>query len=314
MTTVSPAGRPAVPLSAADAPMERVSPPQAFWAGFGHTAAEIWRYRELLVNLVRKDLKVKYKASSLGFLWSLLRPMMLLAVYYVAIGKFIGANRFPDFIVFLFSGLVMWFFVSEVVNRAVVSITSNAGLIKKVYFPREVLPLTALGVAFVQFLIMLCVLFGFVALSGHHLEVGKLLLYLPLTIVVMLIFLTAVSLLLAAANVFLRDTQHLIDVLLLLMFYMSPILYSVESVRDTLDKAGPMVTELYLANPIAIIAMGFQEAIYQHGLDHQVPPQSVTYTGDVAGRLLLLGLVSLALVWVSQRLFARAQGDFAQSL
>jgi ABC-2 type transport system permease protein len=309
---VSPAERPASPPSVADAPMERVSSPQAFWRGFGHTVTEVWRYRELLVNLVRKDLKVKYKASSLGFLWSLLRPMMLLAVYYVAIGKFIGASRFPDFIVFLFSGLVMWFFVSEVVNRAVVSITSNAGLIKKVYFPREVLPLTAIGVCFVQFLIMTGVLFGFVAASGHSVDLSTLATYLPLTVLVMLVFLLAVSLLISAANVFLRDTQHLIDVLLLLMFYMSPILYSVESVRDTLEDAGPLVEQVYLANPLATIAMGFQKAIYQQGVD--VEGQQVLYTGDVAGRLLVLGLVSCALVWLAQRLFARAQGDFAQSL
>src|ERR1700712_5165847 len=192
MTTVSPA-EPQISLRDPDAPMERVNVPQTFFRGFGHTVKEIWRYRELLVNLTRKDLKVKYKASSLGFFWSLLRPLLLLTVYYVAIGKFIGANRFPDFIIFLFSGLTMWFFVSDVIHRAVVSVTSNAGLIKKVYFPREVLPLSALGVCFVQFLIMMGVLFGFVAISGHHLDLVTLAEYLPLTIVVMLIFLTAVS-------------------------------------------------------------------------------------------------------------------------
>lgn len=311
MTTVSSA-EPVTPPQRDEAVLERVNVPQTFWRGFGHTAKEVWRYRELLVNLTRKDLKVKYKASSLGFFWSLLRPLLMLTVYYVAIGKFIGANRFPDFIVFLFSGLVMWFFISDVVHRAVVAITSNAGLIKKVYFPREVLPLAAIGVCFVQFLIMLGVLFGFVALSGHDIDAVQLLTYLPLTIVVMLLFLTAVSFVLSAANVFLRDTQHLVDVLLLLTFYMSPILYSVESVRDTLEKAGPVVTEIYLGNPIAIISMGFQESIYQHGLDDQ--GQSVTYTGDIAGRLLVLGAVSMFLVWLTQRFFARAQGDFAQSL
>lgn len=314
MTTVDPSGpSPSpepdeVPHSAPA--LERVNAPQEFLRGFGRAAAEVWRYRELLGNLIRKDLKVKYKASTLGFFWSLLRPMMLLAVYYIAIGKFLG-NRVPDFIVFLFCGLAMWFFVAEVVTRSVVSITSNAGLIKKVYFPREILPLAAIGVAFVQFLVMLVVLFGATFAAGRSIDVAQLMV-LPLTIAVLLLFVTAVALLVSATNVFLRDTQHLVEVLLLFTFYMSPILYAVQTARETLQDGPAWLEQLYLANPIATIAMGMQKAVYQEGTGPEGEP--LLYTGSVETRLLVLGAVSAALVWFAQRLFARAQGDFAQSL
>lgn len=310
MTTTRPDDQAVSPSFEVFAPMERVNTAQTFWRGFPHAVREIWRYRELLINLVRKDLKVKYKASSLGFFWSLLRPMLLLAIYYVAIGKFLG-NRLPDFIVFLFCGLTMWFFVSEVVQRSVVSITGNRGLIKKVYFPREILPLTAIGVAFVQFLIMLAVLFTVTVAARGVPDLGGLAV-LPLTIAVLLLFVTTVALLVSAMNVFLRDTQHLIEVGLLALFYMSPILYAVETVRDTLSDGHAWLEQIYLANPVAILAIGFQDAIYQQGVDET--GTSLLYSGHVAGRLLALGGVCCVLLFVAQRMFARAQGNFAQSL
>ncbi|MGZ4474948.1 MAG: ABC transporter permease, partial [Nocardioides sp.] len=290
-------------------PMERVNPPQGFWRGFGPTAVEIWRYRELLTGLVRKELKVKYKGSALGFFWSLLRPMLMLAIYYIAIGKFL-ASPIPGFVVFLFSGLVAWTFFSDVVNGATSSITGNGGLIKKVYFPREILPLSVVGGALVQFALMLLVLFGMVFATGRSLEPGKLLL-LPVSLVALILFSTAVALIMSAANVYLRDTQHLVEVGLLLWFYMTPILYSIGMVQQKVASAGVVVEQVFLANPLAIVAFGFQEAIYQHG---SFNGRSQLYAGNVLGRELVLIVASSAFLWFAQRLFARAQGNFAQEL
>ena len=292
-----------------DLAMERVNPPQAFWRGFFTTSREIWRYRELLTGLVRKELKVKYKGSALGFLWSLMRPMLMLAIYYVAIGKFL-ATPVPGYVVFLFSGLVAWTFFSDVVNGATNAITSNGGLIKKVYFPREILPLSVVGAALVQFAIMLLVLFATVLLTGRTVTPGKLLL-LPLSLLVLIIFASAVALLMSAANVFLRDTQHLVEVGLLLWFYMTPILYAIGNVQAKIHSAGSVVEQVYLANPMAIVVFGFQQAIYQRG---SFQGRSQLYGGDVLGRELILLIVSTALLFLSQRVFARVQGNFAQEL
>ena len=140
---------------------------------------------------MRKELKVKYKGSALGFLWSLMRPMLMLATYYVAIGKFL-ATPVPGYVVFLFSGLVAWTFFADVVNGATNAITSNGGLIKKVYFPREILPLSVVGAALVQFAIMLLVLFGTVLITGRTITPGKLPL-LPLSLVVLIVFASGVD-------------------------------------------------------------------------------------------------------------------------
>jgi ABC-2 type transport system permease protein len=290
-------------------PMERVNAAQGFWRGFGPTSAEIWRYRELLVNLVRRELKVKYKGSALGFLWSLVRPMLMLLVYYIAIGKFLK-TPVPDFVVFLFSGLVAWTFFADVVNGATNAITGNAGLIKKVYFPREILPLSVIGAALVQFLLMVLVLFAVVLLSGRSLDPLKLL-YLPAALVPLLLFSVAIALLMSAANVYLRDTQHLVEVGLLFWFYMTPILYAIGYVQDKVHSAGAVVEQVYLANPMAIVAFGFQEAIYQQ---HTTKNLHLLYGGSVATRLGILTVFSLAFLWFAQRIFARAQGNFAQEL
>ena len=290
-------------------PMERVNPPQGFWRGFVPTAVEIWRYRELLTGLVRKELKVKYKGSALGFFWTLLRPMLMLAIYYIAIGKFL-ASPIPGFVVFLFSGLVAWTFFSDVVNGATSSITGNGGLIKKVYFPREILPLSVVGGALVQFGLMLVVLVGLVFATGRSLEPGKLLL-LPVSLVALILFSTAVALIMSAANVYLRDTQHLVEVGLLLWFYMTPILYSIGMVQAKIASAGVVVEQIFLANPLAIVAFGFQEAIYQHG---SFNGKSQLYAGNVLGRELVLVVASSLFLWFAQRMFARAQGNFAQEL
>lgn len=292
-----------------DLPMERVNAPQGFWRGFGGTAGDIWRYRELLVNLVRKELKVKYKGSFLGFAWSLARPMLMLLIYYIAIGKFLK-SPVPDFVVYLFSGLVAWTFFADVVNGATAAITGNAGLIKKVYFPREILPLSVVGAALVQLVLMLLVLFSVVLLSGRHVGLVHLL-YLPYALVPLLLFATGVALLMSAANVYLRDTQHLVEVGLLFWFYMTPILYAYGTVQDKIAEAGGWVEQLFLANPMAVIAFGFQDAIYQTG---KVNGVQLLYGGNLAFRLGIVTALSAAFLWFAQRVFARAQGNFAQEL
>jgi len=289
--------------------MERVNAPEGFWRGFGGTAGDIWRYRELLTNLVRKELKVKYKGSFLGFAWSLARPLLMLLIYYIAIGKFLR-SPVPDFVVFLFSGLVAWTFFADVVNGATQAITSNAGLIKKVYFPREILPLAVVGAALVQFVLMVLVLFVVVLASGRPLDPLKLL-YLPYALVPLLLFGTGVALLMSAANVYLRDTQHLVEVGLLFWFYMTPILYAFGTVQDKIHGAGAWVEQVYLANPMAVICFGFQDAIYQ---TRSAGGVQLLYGGNLVLRLGVVSVASAAFLWFAQRVFSRAQGNFAQEL
>src|SRR6266508_3291463 len=183
-------------------PMERVNPSATFWRGFGRAAREVYDYRELLTNLVRKELKVKYKDSILGFLWSLLRPMFLLAVYYIAIGKFLGTN-FELFPIFLFSGLVAWSLFTDVLGGCTGTVVGNGGLIKKVYFPRELLPLSVMGAALVNFAMQMVVLVAAVLLFNGTLH-GQQPLLLPLAFVVLVLFAASSVLLWLAQRYFAR--------------------------------------------------------------------------------------------------------------
>jgi ABC-2 type transport system permease protein len=287
-------------------PMVRVNPPQPFFRGFLAAVVEIWRYRELLVNLTRKELKVKYKESVLGFVWSMARPAFHLAIYYVAIGKFLGAS-IPDFPIYLFSGLIAWNMFTDILNNAVGSIVGNGGLIKKVYFPREILPLSVVGGAIVHFFIQLGVLVAAMVVFRHGF-VGMNLLYLPPALITLIVLAAALGLALSAANVYLRDTQHLLEVVLLFLFWMSPIVYPITFVLGRLH--GALLT-LYLANPLTILIMTIQRALYA---SVYVNGEKVLFSGDLLGRLLIVMAMSFGFLWLSQRIFARAQGNFAQEL
>ena len=303
----------------ADEALVRINAPQTFFHGFVPAVREIWQFRELLTNLVRKELKVKYKDSVLGFLWSLARPLFLLMVYWIIFGKFLKAG-IPDFAFYLFSGLVAWDLFGTTLGAATVSITGNGGLIKKIYFPREILPLASIGAGLVHFVLQLVVLFG-TLLAFRYNFFGPNLLLLPIATLALIIFMTSVSVFLAAANVYLRDIQHLLEVFLLFWFWMTPIVYPINTATNALAKhtvLGVNLKSIYLLNPMANVVMGFQRAIYKRVVVHTSggPVQTLYQAGygEYLGRLVAVIGVSVVLVWLAQRFFARAQGNFAQEL
>ncbi|MBV9411153.1 MAG: ABC transporter permease, partial [Acidimicrobiia bacterium] len=303
----------------ADEALVRINAPQKFFTGFFPAVREIWQFRELLENLVRKELKVKYKESFLGFLWSLARPLFLLMVYWIIFGKFLKAG-IPNFAFYLFSGLVAWDLFGSTLGAATASITGNAGLLKKIYFPREILPLAAIGAGLVHFVLQLVVLFG-TLIAFRYDFFGPNLLLLPLAIVALVIFMTSVSIFLAAANVYLRDIEHLLEVLLLFWFWMTPIVYPINTALNALSKhtiLGINLGQIYMLNPMANVVIGFQRAIYKHVVvvTSGGPVKTLyaaPYTEYVFRLCAVIG-VSLFLVWLAQRFFARAQGNFAQEL
>ena len=212
---------------------------------------------ELLRNLVRKDLKVKYKGSTLGFAWSLANPLLLMAVYYVVF-QLILRNGIPNFAIYLMSGLLVWNAFSGAVMGASGSVVGNANLVKKVRFPLPVLPLAAVGFALVHFALQLLVLVVVVVATGHSIIGWQLLLAIP-ALAVALLFTVALSLLVAALNVRYRDTQHLLEVALLAWFWLNPVVYSISLVRQQLQG----LTWIYWLNPMADVIVTMQRAIYK---------------------------------------------------
>ena len=280
--------------------------------------AHIWEFRELLANLVHKELKIKYKDSFLGFLWSLLRPLFLLAIYWLVFAKFLRAD-IPYFAFYLFAGLIAWDLFVSTLNAATTSIVANGNLIKKVYFPREILPLATVGAGLVHFALQLAVLFTTLLVFRYDFW-GANLLLLPLAIVALILFTTSLSLLLASTNVYMRDIQHLIEVFFLFWFWLTPIAYPINFALKALGEhqfLGVKLSTIYLLNPMADIAMGFQRAVYKNMAASDSAGQPALYQASMAsyaGRLLAVIAVATFLVWVCQRVFAKAQGNFAQEL
>jgi ABC-2 type transport system permease protein len=277
---------------------------------------ELVAHREVLVNLVRKELKVKYTASVLGAVWSLLNPVMFLAVFSLV--AYVLGNLIPDFPVFLLSGLLAWNFLANALQAGARSVIDNANLVKKMAFPREILPLAAIGVALFDFLIQSAVLLLFIGVSGHGFHLPELWLY-PLAIVVILVFTTALTFWVSALNVRYRDVGHLLGLALLVWFWATPIVYQgwlVQHKLETIQILGLNAWILYLSNPVAVIALGFQRALYSivRPADGGDPILPLVSLGALTAALLGVLAVSTLLLYLAWRSFFRRSGDFAEEL
>jgi ABC-2 type transport system permease protein len=289
------------------------------FGGFWGSLREVFAHRELLSLLVRRELKSRYKDSSLGFLWSLIKPLTMLVIYYVAIGQFLGAARgIPEFAIFVFAGLTIWGLYSEIVTAGTLSIVGNAGLIKKVYLPREIFPLAATGSALFNFAIQMLVLVVATVLLGQF-PLSWNLLYVPVSIAIVLIYGVALAILLSALNVYLRDVQYLVEVAMLILFWASPIVYAWSYVVTAAKLADlPWLTEVYLLNPITNAVLAFQKGMWLAGSETseidgvEIPPQP--WPADLDLRLFIVTVVGVVLLFLCQRVFQKLQGNFAQEI
>ena len=269
--------------------------------------ADIWKRRELLRLLINRELKARYKDSNLGFVWSLFKPLSQLLIYFIVIGQFLGASRgIPSFAIFVFTGLTAWGFFLETVTGGTGSIVANSGLVKKVYLPREIFPLSTLGTSAVNSAIQLVILLSAIVVTGAIPSLAQLA-YLPLALVVLVVYATLFALLLSALNVYMRDIQHLIEVITFLAFWASPIVYSYSYVQKALAVNYPVAHEIYLANPVTLAILGFQRSLWAAGIDQPYPVHLMI-------RLAVAALIGIVLIFGAHRVFARLEGNFAQEL
>jgi ABC-2 type transport system permease protein len=272
---------------------------------------ELAAYREILANLIRKELKVKYTASVLGAVWSLLNPIVFLAVFTFVV-RVLG-NQTPHYPVFLLSGLLAWNLFNTGLTNGTRAVIDNANLVKKVAFPREILPLATVGVAVVDFVLQTAVLLLFMLVTGYGFHAEALVLY-PMALIALLVFTTAVALWASAVNVRYRDVGHLIGLALLVWFWATPIVYPGGLVQEKLageTLAGLDLWNLYLLNPLTDIVLGFQRALYGIVGPQALPDVSVAWLAGLLATVIGASTVLLLLSW---RLFFRRSGDFAEEL
>ncbi len=278
----------------------------------------LWSRRELLTSLVSSDIRIKYKNSALGIVWSMLTPALFLAIYYIVFSIFLK-NGIPNFVIYLFSGMVVWNMFQNALNAATGVIVVRAGLVKKVSFPREILALANVGAAVVYFVIQIGVLGLYLAVVGHAPDWGYLWI-LPFAFLALYFFTAALAVVMSAVTVYLRDMEHFMVIILQLWFFMSPVVYSYEnSISASLHRDG--LAWLYFMNPITLIMMTFQRVFYvatsapstvfPHPILKILPtwPMSTYFYLN----LTLLG-VMVVLFLVAEVVFGRLEGNFESEL
>ncbi len=270
---------------------------------------ELYRYKELLLNLTRKEIKVKYKNSFFGFLWSLINPLVMLVVFYVAFGVIfkLRSAGMQYYAFFLMSGILAWNFFANSLAQSVASIVGNGVLVKKVYFPREVLPLSYIGSAGFHFLLQEMVLLVFLII--FRVPLTPWILAFPLVLLLEVAFIVGVVMWISAINVFFRDVQHFTEIALMAWFWMTPIIYPVSNMLNTLPS---WAQKIYLCNPMAHIILLYQYIVYNSA--HNAPgaegvPSAVYVNFWAIGGVAVL---SIFLTFFGYLYFTRREGKFAE--
>jgi lipopolysaccharide transport system permease protein len=223
----------------------------------------LWAYRDLIYNLVVRELKARYKNSVLGFVWSLLNPLGMMLVFTVVFGVLLPNTQIDKYPIFLLCGLLPWNYFSASVMGSVNSIVENANLVKKVFFPREVLPIASVLAQLVNFLLAFVVLFA--ALLIFRANFSPWLWMLPLVVLIQTCFALGIAFLLSAINVYYRDTIIVMDVVMLAWFFLTPVFYSVELVPETMSVLGADLDVrrlYYILNPMASIINMYRDLLY----------------------------------------------------
>jgi len=259
-------------------------------------ATEIYRRRELLWMLVLRNLKIRYKGSSLGFLWSLMTPLLMIVIYAIFARIMKWNMGRGDFLEFLVVGIVVWQFLGTCMNDALQAITGNSNLIKKTAFPRFLIPLAQVLANLVNFLLTAVVLFAFLFVmkaSFNHLV------FLPVVILTQMALCLGLALTIAALNVFLKDTEHILGTAIMAWFFLSPVFYSVQY---QLEKLPSGYGWLAFLNPMTGILCAYRSMLMS---DYSTVPLSfLILSGAVAWLVLFLGIA----------VFQRLQVRFADEL
>jgi lipopolysaccharide transport system permease protein len=213
---------------------------------------ELVSYRELISNLTARDLRLKYRRSTLGVAWSLLNPLLYMAIYTAVFSVFTRFVRMDQYWAFILTGLLPWLFIANALGSGTTAFTGNQNLVTKVYFPVEALAISATLANFVNFLISLALLVVTVVVAGRPL--GPSLLLLPVVVVAELAVVMGLNLAIASLTVYLRDLEYLVSVVLQALFYLTPILYP-------LTQVGRYAFWLKL-NPVTWYMEGYHSILY----------------------------------------------------
>lgn len=251
----------------------------------------LYSYREFLKTSVLKEFRGKYKKSFLGVIWSFINPLLQLLIYSLVF-SFIMRSNVEHYTVFLVVALIPWTFFSTTINQGVGCIVQNEGIIKKVYFPREILPVSVVTSNLLNFCISCLIILGALLISG--IGISWHIVFLPIVVLIQYIFTLGIVLFVSSITVYIRDLEYFINVLIMLWFYLNPIVYSVDIIPDK-------YLPIFNLNPMLHILNGYRDVLY-----YQHVPNLVN--------LLILAMASLVIFIVGYRAFKKFEKRFAEEL
>lgn len=252
---------------------------------------DLYKYREFLKTCVLKDFRGKYKKSFLGVLWSFINPLLQLLVYSLVF-SFIMKSNIENYTVFLVVALIPWTFFSSTLVQSTLSIVGSAGIVKKVYFPREILPISTVTSNLFNFLISCIIIVAALLISGVGLSFYILLL--PLVVIVQYILLIGLTFIVSSITVYIRDLEYFINVLMMLWFYLNPIVYSIDFIPQ---KWLP----IFKLNPMLHIINAYRDILFYKRLPDML-------------NLLIWFIISLVIMFVGYKIFKKLEKRFAEEL
>ncbi|EOS21305.1 hypothetical protein C804_06035 [Lachnospiraceae bacterium A4] len=254
--------------------------------------SELWQYREMIISLVKRDLKSRYKGSILGFMWMFLNPLLQLCVYTIVFSV-IMKSGIEKYYLFLFVALVPWIFFSTCLSGGTMVVFGQQDMVKKIYFPREVLPISFATSQFVNMLLSFLVILLVVFIEGINVQ-WQAWTCLPLVMIIEYILALGITFLASALTVYFRDLEHILGIVSMAWMYLTPVLYSIDMVPEE-------YTVIAKLNPMTPITIAYRDILY-YG---QVPQLSTLANAIALGMIVLL---------VGKISFSRLQRGFAEEL
>lgn len=257
-----------------------------------NTLKELYAYREMIFSLVRRDLRGRYKGSVLGFLWTFLNPLLQLAVYTVVF-SFVMKAGIENYYLFLFVALVPWIFFSTCLSGGASCIWAQQDMVKKIYFPREVLPISYVISQFVNMLLSFVVIFVVLIVSRVGVNI-KALIYLPVIMLVEFLLALGITMIVSALTVYFRDMEYILGIVTMAWMYLSPVLYSMDMVPKELQN-------LFMLNPMSPVIVAYRDVLY-----YQTIPQLNTLI-----HAMIVGVIGVVIGWF---VFGKLKKNFAEEL
>lgn len=247
-----------------------------------NTIKELYAYREMISSLVRRDLNGRYKGSILGFFWTFLNPLMQLGVYTLVFSV-IMRSGIEDFYLYLFVALVPWIFFSTSVSGGASCIRAQQDMVKKIYFPREVLPIAFVTSQFVNMLFSFLVVFAVLMVSGKGINIFAIL-FLPIIFLVEYLLALAMAFITSSLTVYLRDLEYLLGIITMAWQFLTPVMYSIEQVPEDMRF-------LFNLNPMTPIIIAYRDILYYK----RVPElNTLLHATLLGGSLLLVGVLTFS--------------------